>query len=386
MLLIRSLSLCLWAKILLSYQLWCHLIVQFFLLINPCCREQGTLYISLGTLAFLFERSERLFEVAVIFCSRISKHHIYSWDICFELVGLKSSFWQMRQSISVFEKVYHLFFRLFYCLIVLQIETCEVQFQIMQLWIQLFWREIRYFSAPINFGRRHQVIFCRLHFDLVLTCINHLGSHGIYSMFTLIIKCHRRSFLSFLLDLLSVFANFISLLDTDRIWQSFFTISLTNYLNQISRKVVFFLLFSRYLAPKFPISELSMHWKRTLTLRISVLFKSNNATLINLRCSVVYWLALALSLFIITNHIYVCIEKVFVADLHADLAIFDSLFSGTHLKLFFETLKWIVLQIQLLTEQGAFQFVCSHASLSLHFLACGRIQHFLFRIFYVLGR
>ena len=43
-----------------------------------------------------------------------------------------------------------------------------------------------------------------------------------------------------------------------------------------------------------------------------------------------------------------------MADLHTDLAIFDSLFSSTHLKLFFETLKWIILKIQLLTEQGAF--------------------------------
>ena len=384
MLLMCSLSL--WAEILLSYYLWCHLIIQFFLLINPCRRKKGTLYISLWTLAFLLERVERLFEVAVIFCLRIGKHHIYSWDICFKLVGLKSSLWQMRQSISICKKVYHLFFRLFYCLIVLQIEACKVQLQIMQLWIQLFWRKIWYFSASIHFGRRHQVIFCHLHFDLVLTCISHLGCHGINSLFTLIIKCHRRSFLSFLLDLLSVFANFISLLDTDRIWQSFFTITLTNYLNQIPRKVVFFLLFSRYLTPKFPISELSMHWKRTLTLRISVLFQSYDATLINLRCSVVYWLVLALSLFIISNHIYVCIEKVFVADLHSDLAIFDSLFSSTHLKLFFETLKWIVLQIQLLTAQGTFQFVCSSASLSLHLLACGRIQHFLFWIFYVLGR
>ena len=86
-------SLSLWAKILLSYLLRRHLIVQFFLLINPCCREEGTLYISLGALAFLLERGERLFEVAFIFCLRISKHHIYSWNVCFKLVSLKSGLW-----------------------------------------------------------------------------------------------------------------------------------------------------------------------------------------------------------------------------------------------------------------------------------------------------
>ena len=162
-------------------------------------------------------------------------------------------------------------------------------------------------------------------------------------MFTLIIKCHRRSFLSFLLDLLPMFVNLISLLNIYRIWQCFFAISLTDYLNQVTRKVVLFLLFPRYLVPKFTICELSMHWKRTLTLRVTVLFQGDNSALINLCCSVVYWLFLTLSFFIITNHIYVCIEEVFMADLHADLTIFNCLLSGTHLKLFFETLKWIVL-------------------------------------------
>ena len=207
---------CLWTEVFLSSLLWCHLIVQFFLLVDSRWWEQGAWHISLGTLALLLERIERLLELAFIFCLRICKHHINPWDVCFELMGLKGSFRQLGQGIGVCKEVYHFFFCLFHCLSMLQVEVSKVEFEVMQLWIELFWRKIWHFWAPIYLRRWHEVIICCSHLDLIVT--HHLGLHRICTLLTLIVKGHWRPLILLFCHLFPVLSDLLPLFCTHWIW------------------------------------------------------------------------------------------------------------------------------------------------------------------------
>ena len=105
-----------------------------------------------------------------------------------------------------------------------------------------------------------------------------------------------------------------------------------------------FFLGSSHLTPKFCLGKLGLTWKWTLP-RVIMLFESYDTTRVDLSGCVIYGLLFTLSFLIVANHVNVCIEKVLVADLHPDLAIFGSLLCCSHLQLFFEILKRVIFQI-----------------------------------------
>ena len=109
------------------------------------------------------------------------------------------------------------------------------------------------------------------------------------------------------------------------------------------------LLLSPHLTSKFRICELGLHREWALTFVIAVLLQGYDTTRVNLCGCVIDWLLLALCFLVVANHVDVCIEKVLMADLHPDLAILSSLLGCSHLQLFFEILKRVVFEIELLT-------------------------------------